>query len=195
MLVSAASFIVSAAFFARIAHWRGARLAGLYTLAIGVFFVGLLVSMSRDAGWADGVAVGICVAALAVCSWTDAQLGLAFDHVTLGGLTAVLCLRAVGGVEVPAVLGCVCASGALMLLHVATRGRGVGLGDVKLAALIGALLGVVDGAVALGVAFVAGSVIGVSMMLVGRADRKSEFRFAPYLAAGAGAAYVLWGSA
>jgi leader peptidase (prepilin peptidase)/N-methyltransferase len=196
VLTGALSYVVSLICFAWIAHWRGARVLDSWASVFGVAGAGLLTSVSRTTDPMEGIAIAVAVAALAVCAWTDMQLGLAFDQITLGGLTVVLCVRAIEGSGCsPTLLGSAGAGGTLMALHLVTRGRGMGLGDVKLAALIGALLGAVDAAIALGIAFVAGAAVGVSMILARRADRASEFRFAPYLAAGAGVAYALFGGA
>lgn len=82
------------------------------------------------------------------------------------------------------------AAGAIGLLFfgaifLATRGRGMGFGDVKLAGALGLLLGWPDSAFAFAFAFIIGAVIGVIQL----ARRKMQFRepipFGPYLVAGA----------
>jgi len=74
----------------------------------------------------------------------------------------------------------------LWLLHPA----GMGLGDVKLAALIGAVLGA-SAIPALGIAFAAGALLGVVLLArMGSRARKVAVPFGPFLAAGALAA--LW---
>jgi leader peptidase (prepilin peptidase) / N-methyltransferase len=65
---------------------------------------------------------------------------------------------------------------------------GMGMGDVKLSALIGLYLGYLSwGRVALGffLAFLAGAVVGVALMVVGRAGRKTAIPFGPFMALGA----------
>ena len=73
--------------------------------------------------------------------------------------------------------------------------RGMGMGDVKLAALIGLVLGS-QGlryvAVAAGVAVLAGGLGAVAALLAGR-SRKSAIPFGPYLAAG-GMTAAFWGA-
>jgi leader peptidase (prepilin peptidase)/N-methyltransferase len=80
------------------------------------------------------------------------------------------------------------------LFVVALVSGGMGMGDVKLAALIGSVLGALGLryiAVAAGVAIVLGGVGGVLALLAGR-GRKAAIPFGPYLAAGAVVA-ALWG--
>jgi leader peptidase (prepilin peptidase)/N-methyltransferase len=65
---------------------------------------------------------------------------------------------------------------------------GMGYGDVKLAPLVGAWLGWVSyGATAVGVflGFLYGSVVGVTVMALGRGGRKSKIPFGPFMVAGA----------
>jgi leader peptidase (prepilin peptidase)/N-methyltransferase len=84
------------------------------------------------------------------------------------------------------------AAAVLFLLAVRfPRPSGLGLGDVKLAGVLGLSLGPVV-AVALAVAFAAGSVVAVAIGLHGgrRALRTTTVPFGPYLAAGAAVAFV-----
>jgi leader peptidase (prepilin peptidase)/N-methyltransferase len=89
-------------------------------------------------------------------------------------------------------------AGALLyggvLFVVAVISRGMGMGDVKLAAVIGFVLGSIGlrfVGVAAGAAIVLGGVGGLVALAMGR-SRKSAIPFGPYLAAGAVVA-GLWG--
>jgi leader peptidase (prepilin peptidase)/N-methyltransferase len=89
-------------------------------------------------------------------------------------------------------IGFVAYGGALFA--VALVSGGMGMGDVKLAALIGLVLGALGlryVAVAAGAALVLGGVGGVVALLAGR-GRKGAIPFGPYLAAGA-VIGVFWG--
>ena len=89
---------------------------------------------------------------------------------------------------------------AFFAIHL-VQPQGMGFGDVRLAGLVG--LGVAwlgDGwrgagfaALALGVAFLLGALVGVGLMIVKGAGRKTAVPFAPFLAAGA-VIVVLWGN-
>jgi leader peptidase (prepilin peptidase)/N-methyltransferase len=93
---------------------------------------------------------------------------------------------------VKAVLGLVSYGGGIFVI--AAVSKGMGLGDVKLAALIGLVLGSLGlrfvGAAA-GVTIVLGGLGGLVALAMGR-GRKSEIPYGPYLAAGAVVA-ALWG--
>jgi leader peptidase (prepilin peptidase)/N-methyltransferase len=82
-------------------------------------------------------------------------------------------------------------AGFLLLLWLVYPG-GMGLGDVKLALLMGAVLGA-SVIPALALAFVAGSVLGIVLLIrVGSRARKIAVPFGPFLAAGALVA-LFWG--
>ncbi len=74
--------------------------------------------------------------------------------------------------------------------------KGMGLGDVKLAGVLGMYLGYLGwGTLAVGAffGFALGGVLGVTLMAIGRATRKSKIPFGPFMLAGALAA-VFFGS-
>lgn len=100
----------------------------------------------------------------------------------------VVVARALGAPLDPldAAIGGVAFGGALLVVEVASRG-GMGMGDVKLAGLIGLLVGAVDlasVAVAAGAAILLGGVAAIVALARG-ADRRSALPFGPMLAAGA----------
>jgi leader peptidase (prepilin peptidase) / N-methyltransferase len=89
-------------------------------------------------------------------------------------------------------IGLLLYAGILFLIAVVSRG--MGMGDVKLAALIGLVLGSLGlrfVGVAAGAAIVLGGLGGLVALVMGR-GRKSQIPFGPYLAAGAVIA-GLWG--
>jgi leader peptidase (prepilin peptidase)/N-methyltransferase len=86
-----------------------------------------------------------------------------------------------------ALVGAVAASGGLLAIALAYP-RGMGMGDVKLALLLGLYLGWLSlGHVVLGLflGFALGSVVGVGLLVTGVRGRKDHLPFAPFLAAGA----------
>lgn len=65
-----------------------------------------------------------------------------------------------------------------------TRGKGMGLGDAKLAFLMGVLLGWPDILGALLLAFFTGAVVGVGLIFLGKKNMKSQIPFGPFLIGG-----------
>lgn len=114
----------------------------------------------------------------------DAACGYVFDSITLPCLALLLLVSIVSQTLAVFSIGVVACGGALMMLYALTRGRGLGLGDVKLACCIGAATGALGGVEALGIAFVLGGAYAAFLLVTGRAQWGAELRFAPYLAAG-----------
>jgi leader peptidase (prepilin peptidase)/N-methyltransferase len=88
-------------------------------------------------------------------------------------------------------------AGAMMLVHLLLAlvyPAGLGLGDVKLAAPLGLYLGWLgwsSAVVGLVAAFLVGGAVGVVLLVLGRADRRSAVPFGPSMLVGALLA-VLW---
>ncbi|HEY8314823.1 MAG TPA: A24 family peptidase [Candidatus Baltobacteraceae bacterium] len=167
---------------------RHARIRIRFAARGGVAAIALAVAGSAffangRAGWTHAAA--ICVlCACAVCAVTDAQAGYVFDAITYPSLAAALACSMLAGTFEAALLGVLCAGGPLLALYAISRGRGLGLGDVKLAACIGAAFGATSAAIAIGAAFVLGGAWGAWLLLSRRASRGTPIRFAPYIFAG-----------
>jgi len=69
----------------------------------------------------------------------------------------------------------------LLLVHLATRGRGMGLGDVKLAIALGVWLTAKQSPVWLFSSFLIGGLIGAILLLLKRASLKTKIAFGPFL--------------
>jgi leader peptidase (prepilin peptidase)/N-methyltransferase len=86
-------------------------------------------------------------------------------------------------------VGCAAIWGGFIgLLWALTAGRGMGFGDVALAPTLGLMLGWVGwgaGVIGLFASFAGGALIGVLLIAVGRAGRKSAVPFGPFLILGA----------
>lgn len=83
------------------------------------------------------------------------------------------------------------AAGFFLFLWLVTRGRGIGLGDVKLAFLLGLLSGFPSILFAIYIAFLTGATVGVILILGGVKKLKSRIAFGPFLIIGALVA-LLW---
>jgi len=78
------------------------------------------------------------------------------------------------------------------LLFLITKGKGMGLGDVKLAFIMGVLLGFPKIVVALYVAFLTGAIVSIILVLCGKKKfGKSTIPFAPFMVFGTFAAMFL----
>jgi len=154
-------------------------------LAIELATAGLLVGCVLAFGLTlKAAAAGIACAALVVVTATDLERRIVPDLVVLPAAVAVLALQTVSHPSPVWAIGAVGAAGFFLLAAVAYP-AGMGWGDVKLALLIGALLGAVTPV---------GIMLGLLLALVpsvvliarhGQRARKFAIPLAPFLAAGA----------
>ncbi len=84
------------------------------------------------------------------------------------------------------------AAGFFFALHALSRGQWMGFGDVKLALLMGLMLGFPRIVVALFFAFVAGAAFSLPLVWAQKKQWKSEVPFGPFLVAGTFVA-LFWG--
>lgn len=80
------------------------------------------------------------------------------------------------------------ASGFFLAIFLISRGKWMGFGDVKLAILLGLILGFPDILIGLFLSFFFGAIIGLGLVAFGGKHIKSEVPFAPFLIAGTFAA-------
>ena len=80
------------------------------------------------------------------------------------------------------ILSALGASSFFLALVLVSKGKWMGLGDVKLAFLMGLILGWPNILLALFLSFLSGSVIGIGLIIFGKKDFKSQIPFGPFLA-------------
>jgi len=177
--------------------------------ATGLLFLGIALKTGFSAAF---VPDAILVSLLMVTVRTDLEHWIVLDEISLGGTVAGLLISLVpGGLEPLGSLGASAGAFLLFLLIrqaslLALRRKpgyvvppegceddgegftgGMGWGDIKLAACIGAFLGPASTIVALFLAFGSGAVTGLVLMAFGR-SRRVPIPFGPFMAAGAMAA-------
>jgi len=120
-----------------------------------------------------------------VITYPGTALGLIFAGILPG--------RSLGA----ALLGAALGFGVLFLfaeIYFRWRGvEGMGLGDAKMMAMLGAFLGWQGAALALLIASLAGTAVGLGLLLARRGSLQSALPFGTFLACG-GAAAALWGT-
>ncbi|MBJ7365587.1 MAG: chorismate synthase [Thermoleophilia bacterium] len=144
------------------------------------------------ASWADAAGLVVLVIVLGICVVTDLRTRRIPDVVVIPGVAVTLGVRcALGTAPWWVVVGWAAVAGAVLMVPALVRPEAMGMGDAKLAVLIGAALG--PAAVgALLVALVAGCVGGLTWAAAhGRRVRGTAVPFAPFLAVGAVVAVVL----
>jgi len=164
---------------------------------LGAAALGAFLAWRLGWGWALPAALVLAWSLLAA-SVIDFDTQLLPDRITLPLLWAGL-LANVGGVFAPleaAVVGAVAGYLALWLVYwafkLATGKEGMGYGDFKLLAALGAWLGWQLLPVVVLVAACAGSVLGLASMVISGSGRDLRIPFGPFLAVG-GLVALLWG--
>ncbi|MCJ7805867.1 prepilin peptidase [Patescibacteria group bacterium] len=71
----------------------------------------------------------------------------------------------------------------LLLINLFTKGRGMGLGDVKFALFAGTLLGWPEALVWMFLSFLTGAIVGLILVIRGKVGLKSQIAFGPFLVA------------
>ena len=126
-------------------------------------------------------------AALVAIAWIDFDFRIIPDSLSLGGLVVGLVGSFFLPVSVPmALVGAVAGGGVLWALAAgyqkATGVPGMGGGDIKLAAMIGAFLGPGGALLTLFIASIMGTATGGLLMAAGRAGRRTALPFGTFLA-------------
>ena len=166
-------------------RWPGPATAGL--AAVAAWAVGGL------GGWAALPAYLLFAWLTVALVWSDLDVhrlpvGLVVPSAAATALLLVVASLAAGGMRwVGAIVGAL-GMGLTYLLLAALPGGGVGGGDVRLAPLIGALLGWLGVAhLVLGMAagFLVGGVAAVVLLVLGRAGLKTSIAYGPAMCLGA----------
>ncbi len=167
----------------------------LIELATGTLFLAASVAFGPGGG---GWIASLFLALMLALAVIDLEHMILPDAITLPGVALGLVLQpwVPGGSFVHSLIGALAGAGALILLintwYWLREEESMGLGDVNMMAMLGAFLGWRNGIVALAVATAAGALIGIAMMLFGRAGWKSKIPFGVFLAIG-GAVALFWG--
>lgn len=136
----------------------------------------------------------ILMAVLVAQTWIDLRTKRLPREITYTGIVLGAIALAVAAVVIDEperiwmmALGAVIALATMWLIYAVSRG-GMGDGDVRLAPLLGMYLGWLNPGIVLPglfFGFIAGALVGVAMMAVDRAGRRTAVPFGPFLAVGA----------
>jgi leader peptidase (prepilin peptidase) / N-methyltransferase len=167
----------------------------LLELATAALFVALFARFGLTL---EALAAALFACLMLVLAAIDAEHYLLPDRLTLPGIAAGLAIQPwmPGGDWRAALLGAALGGGALLAVRAAwfvvRREEGMGLGDVKMLAMIGAFLGWQGAAVALFTAAVAGAAVGAALLALGRVGPRTHLPFGAFLALG-GLLALFWG--
>lgn len=159
--------------------WRGALVpyGVLVSLLVALTFIDLDHQLLPDALTLPGLGLGLAFglwATLARGAGSPSPFGVSFAH--LPYLFDQFSLRA-------SLLGAAVGGGAILLIILLSR-EGMGYGDAKLLAMIGAFVGWRGSLGSLFTGAIAGSVVGVGLLVTRRKGRRDPIPFGPFLTLG-----------
>jgi leader peptidase (prepilin peptidase) / N-methyltransferase len=171
----------------------GIRISPRYPIVEGVTAAALAAVYLAFGPTGDFMVAAVLLATLVVVTAIDLKHQLIPDVITLPGIVVGLAANlAIGHVSwLDSVIGIVMGGGLFLVIILVSRG-GMGGGDMKLGAMLGAFLGWKALLFALFAAIVLGGVVAIAVLVSGLRGRKDPIPFGPFLAAG-GAMALFWG--
>jgi leader peptidase (prepilin peptidase)/N-methyltransferase len=135
----------------------------------------------------ESLSLLIFVSLIIICAGTDFNTGLILNSVTFPGVAIGVAMSFVVPSMTPleSLLGLLVSGGVVWIMYAATRGRGMGGGDVKFMAMVGAFLGWDRGLLTLFLGALIGSMVGIARIVSGKQERRDPIPFGPFLSIGA----------
>jgi len=158
----------------------------LVELLTAALFTGVFLCWGVSASTLAGC---ILVIILVSAAFIDLDEGIIPDVITIPGAILGLAVSFLTIGFLPALWGMLVFGGVLLLVAVVSNG-GMGGGDVKLAAVIGAFTGLPGAVITLLLSSFLGAIFGITLIIMGRAGRKTPVKFGPFLAVAAYTAYL-----
>ncbi|NOZ24792.1 MAG: prepilin peptidase [Nitrospirae bacterium] len=182
-------------------RYCSARISFRYPVVELLNGLGYLLVLWRFGIGLDAVVYMIYFSTLIVITFIDLDFQIIPDAITLPGAAAALVLgvfvvsdpfdRASVLGPVQSVAGFLLGGGLFYAVAVLSRG-GMGGGDIKMMAMVGALTGWKGVLLTTFLGSLTGSIVGIGLMLFKGKGRKTRIPFGPFLALGS-AVSVLWG--
>ena len=159
-------------------------------LATGLLFV---LALAERGLTIDLIPALLLVAGLVAITGIDLDHQLIPDAISLPGILVGLAASILTGRPgwAESLIGVLVGGGIFLVIIVASRG-GMGAGDMKMGAMLGAFLGWKLVLVAILVAILVGGALAIGVLVARRKGRKDALPFGPFLALG-GTVSVLWG--
>jgi leader peptidase (prepilin peptidase) / N-methyltransferase len=179
----------------------GGRISWHYPMVELATAAALLAAFARFGLTPAFATASALLAALIAITAIDLAHQIIPDVISLPGIVVGLAMAPLTGLTtwLDALLGALICGGLLLVVIVASRWfyseshpeGGMGIGDMKLGAMLGAFLGWRLGLFALLVAVVAGGVVAAGLLLAGRKGRTDAVPFGPFMALGGATALLV----
>ena len=168
-----------------------ARIALRYPLVeifTGFIYIALYVKFGLSLGF---LILALLSTALIIIAFIDLEKRIIPDTITLPGIIIGFLLSFFTISPQNSVLGILTGGGLLFLVAMIKKG-GMGGGDIKLMAMIGAFLGIEGSLMTILIGSVIGSIIGIALILMRKKGMRDIISFGPFLSFGA-ILYILIG--
>jgi len=149
-------------------------------------------------GWGVTLVMSLVLSQMLwVLAWIDLETGLLPDAITFPGIAAGMIFGLISGHLQDSIIGAVAGYGVFWLVArvflLLTKREGMGYGDFKLLAMLGAFLGWQALPFIIFLASFCGAMIGSIYLLLTHQRAQAQIPFGPYLAL-SGMIWLLWGS-
>jgi leader peptidase (prepilin peptidase)/N-methyltransferase len=180
----------------------GAKISWRYPLVELITAILFTAAAAGNPAWIEWPWAFYFLGALVACTFIDLDHWILPDKITLPGIVIGLA----GAALLPSisflgsVMGFLFGGGLLYLVawgyQIATKKDGLGGGDIKFLAMVGAFLGIEGAVLTIVIASLVGSVIGLFLIFVKGRKSNTAIPFGPFLSAGAATAFffgpALW---
>lgn len=151
----------------------------------------VIAAVFASRGPAEAAVRALFLLCMLAITWIDLDHKIIPNEISIPGIAVGLFFSPLIGVpRLDGAIGAIAGSGALLLVALgyrAIRGMdGMGGGDIKLAAMLGAFLGWKGVLMTLLVGSLAGSIVGIALVAAGRGSGKTPLPFGTFLAPAAG---------
>lgn len=162
----------------------------LVELLTAVMFALLYIQFGLDISF---FIYALLVCLLIICSVIDLKEMIIPNRITYPGIIVGLLLSlTVSPLPIgSALMGVLIPGGVLLIIALAYQ-QGLGMGDVKLIAMIGSFMGWLYALLGLFIGALAGTLVGLPLILTGVLNRKTRIPFGPLISAGA-LIMLFWG--
>ena len=155
----------------------------LFLLIFNQFSVSNLAITTHAYQFLDSFFYLVIISFLIVIFVYDLKHYLILDKVIFPAIILAFVYRFFDNSFLNSLLAALLVAGFFLALVLISRGKWMGLGDVKLAGLMGLVLGWPNVLIALFLAFMSGAIVGISLMIAGKKTIKSQIPFGPFLSA------------
>ena len=158
---------------------------GLYFLYQDTGLAYILVPNVEPTKWYKLIALSGIISVLIVIFFADIKYQVIPDSMQLSLAFFILIFHQINTTSLSELgsylLAAIYTATPIFILYSITRGKGIGFGDVKLAANIGFFLGAVPGLIAIYFSFIAGGAVGLALLILKKVKLKSQIAFGPFL--------------